>query len=146
MFLFVHIPPIFSVLLTYSLKINSLLFLTHPVYYCICLYLWQGCVFVCNFYGPCCLRQIINEKLWQCSGAGVRGNCATFVYSLSCRELDDGSVRRPWPTRSESALLAASAAQRSPARPLSVAGSTGAARETDTTGHRATPMFRWRPG
>jgi len=27
LFLFVHIPPIFSVLLTYSLKINSLLFL-----------------------------------------------------------------------------------------------------------------------
>ena len=26
MFVFVHIPPIFSVLLTYSLKINSLLF------------------------------------------------------------------------------------------------------------------------
>ena len=32
MLVFVHIPPIFSVLLTYSLKINSLLFLTHPVY------------------------------------------------------------------------------------------------------------------
>jgi len=27
------------------------------VFYCICLYLWLGC----NFYGPCCLRQIINE-------------------------------------------------------------------------------------
>ena len=31
MFVFVHIPPIFSVLLTYSLKISSLLFMTHPV-------------------------------------------------------------------------------------------------------------------
>jgi len=27
----VRIPPVFSVLLTYSLKINSLLFLTHPL-------------------------------------------------------------------------------------------------------------------
>jgi len=31
LFLFVHIPPIFSVLLTYSLKINSLLFCPPPV-------------------------------------------------------------------------------------------------------------------
>jgi len=30
LFVFVHIPPIFSVLLTYSLEINSLLFLTRP--------------------------------------------------------------------------------------------------------------------
>jgi len=31
MFVFVHIPPVLSVLLIYSLKINSLLFLAHPV-------------------------------------------------------------------------------------------------------------------
>jgi len=30
MFVFVHIPPIFSVLLTHSLKINSLLFFDPP--------------------------------------------------------------------------------------------------------------------
>jgi len=33
MFVFVHVPPIFSVLLTYSLKINSLLFWPTPYMY-----------------------------------------------------------------------------------------------------------------
>jgi len=32
LFVFVHVPAIFSVLLTYSLKINSYYFLNHPVY------------------------------------------------------------------------------------------------------------------